>query len=422
MSSPEEDKSKPSVLKVTDVASLRPEQWTSSANEALKLFITNSGEAVTFPPTFTYPLFGDAETIYGYRDLDVFLCFDHYTFLPFLNVKYAEKLRDDAEIVDVKETMLKHLPDLTVFKDEVKWVDAIEAEKKNGYAIPGVKVDSFEGEGGREFEIYRIDLKSESGFELHQRLQILVLLFIEAGSFIDAKDELWNLYVFYEKGKDQEPSIVGFTTAYNYWKYPGASKFDSEEQEVRIKISQFIILPVYQGQGLGPLFYTHLFNKWLQDDGIIEVVIEDPNESFDDLRDRADLKRLNEDPLFDFNEVTPSVDKAWIEKTRKRLKLEKRQFARLLEIILLYKLKQGGFPGVTKKNVRLFIKKRLYDKNKEGLATLDDNTKKDKLQTAYQALEEDYYRILGDLKLNIKRKSSGGGGDDDEQSSKRQKA
>ena len=47
----------------------------------------------------------------------------------------------------------------------------------------------------------------------------------------------------------------------------------------------------------------------------------------------------------------------------------------------------------------------MYDKNKEGLATLDDNTKKDKLQTAYQALEEDYYRILGELKLNIKRKS-----------------
>ena len=62
--------------------------------------------------------------------------------------------------------------------------------------------------------------------------------------------------------------------------------------------------------------------------------------------------------------------------------------------------------------------KRLYDKNKEGLATLDDNTKKDKLQTAYQALEDDYYRILGDLKLNIKR------GNDEEETdtvSKKQK-
>lgn len=233
-------------------------------------------------------------------------------------------------------------------------------------------------------------------------------MFIEAGSFIDAKDELWNLYVLYEKDNkstsNNEPSIVGFTTAYNYWKYPGAKKFDSTEQELRIKISQFIILPIYQGQGLGQLFYSHLFDKWLAQDDIIEVVVEDPNESFDDLRDRADLKRLNTSEQFDFKAVTPKVDKEWVEKTRRALKLEKRQFARLLEIILLYKLKHG-YPGITKRDVRLFIKKRLYDKNKEGLATLDDNTKKDKLQTAYQALEDDYYRILGDLKLNIKREN-----------------
>ncbi|KAK6875777.1 Histone acetyltransferase type B catalytic subunit [Candida tropicalis] len=394
-------------LKVTDVASLRPEQWTSSSNDALKLFVTNKEAAVNFQPTFTYPIFGDAETIYGYKDLNIFLCFDHFTFKPFLNIKYTEKLNDDPEIIDIKKTIDEYLPNSTIFKDEVKWVDSIEEEKKNGYKISGELIDSFELKD-KEYEVYKIDLKSEIGYELHQRLQILVLLFIEAGSFIDAKDELWNLYVFYEKGNSKdnsEPSIVGFTTAYNYWKYPGAEKFDSANHEVRIKISQFIILPMYQGQGLGQLFYTHLFNKWLKDDSIIEVVIEDPNESFDDLRDRADLKRLNEDPEFDFNDVTTTVDKNWIEKTRKRLKLEKRQFSRLLEIILLYKLKQGGFPDITKKDVRLFIKKRLYDKNKEGLATLDDNTKKDKLQTAYQALEEDYYRILGELKLNIKRKS-----------------
>lgn len=398
-------------IQVTDVASLRPEQWTVSSNDALKLFVTNKSAALNFQPTFTYPIFGDAETIYGYKDLNIFLCFDHFTFKPFLNIKYSDKLNDDAEIIDIKKTIDEYLPSLTIFKDEIQWVDSIEEEKQNGYKIPGELIDSFES-NDKEYEIYKIDLKSDTGYELHQRLQILVLLFIEAGSFIDAKDELWNLYIFYEKsGKkssnsDAEPSIVGFTTAYNYWKYPGAKKFDSKEHEVRIKISQFVILPMFQGQGLGQLFYTHLFNKWLKDDSIIEVVIEDPNESFDDLRDRADLKRLNQDPEFDFNDVVPSVDKSWIEKTRKRLKLEKRQFSRLLEIIMLYKLKKGGYHDITRKDVRLFIKKRLYDKNKEGLATLDDDTKKDKLHTAYQSLEEDYYRILGDMKLNIKRKSS----------------
>ncbi|KAI3406368.2 HAT1 [Candida oxycetoniae] len=379
---------------------LQPELWTSSSNEALKLFVTNSKQAVNFKPIFTYPIFGDAEAIYGFRGLEIFLCFDHYTFKPFLNIKYKEKL-DDPELVDVKATIDKYLPEDTIYKDEIKWVDSIEEEKK-GYEIPGEKIDSFKQDES-VYEIYLLDLKSPCGLELHKRLQILVLLYIEAGSFIDADDDLWNVYVFYErKNGTQEPSIVGFSTAYKYWKYPGYQKFDQGEDEVRIKISQFIILPMYQGKGLGQLFYSHLYDSWLANDKIVEIVVEDPNESFDDMRDRADLKKLAQSE-FEFDKVVAKqIDEEWVQQTRKKLKFEKRQFARLLELILLYKLKYTR--DVSKADVRLFIKNRLYKKNKEGLEALDEANRKDKLQTAYQVLEDDYYRILGDLKLPLKRK------------------
>ncbi|CAK9438395.1 uncharacterized protein LODBEIA_P26190 [Lodderomyces beijingensis] len=399
--------------KQISAASLQPEVWTSSSNESLKLFITNAEQAVNFKPVFTYPIFGDAETIYGYKNLNIFLCFDHYTFKPFLNIKFSEKL-DDPELVDIRATMEKYLPEDTVFKDEVAWVDSINEEKKANYKIPGTRVDSFQ-RAGIDYEIYKIDLGDTAGLELHKRLQILVLLYIEAGSFIDAKDELWDLYVLYEKPKvedeeegEEEPSIVGFTTAYNYWKYPGFEKFDKGEYEVRIKISQFIILPMYQGQGLGQSFYSHLYDYWLTQDHIKEIVVEDPNEGFDDMRDRADLKKVAAQ-ADDEKMVARDIDQEWVDKTRKELKLEKRQFSRLLELILLYKVKHGG--DVSKPDVRKFIKRRLYRKNKEGLEGLDEATRKDKLQTAYQALEEDYYRILGDVKLPLKRKSEAGGDD-----------
>lgn len=390
--------------KQISAASLQPELWTASSNDALKMFVTDGEQALNFQPLFTYPIFGDAETIYGYKDLSIFLCFDHYTFKPFLNIKYKEKL-DDPDLVDLKATMDKYVPESTVFKDEIAWVDSINEEKKN-YKIPGDRIDKFKKEDV-EYQVYKIDLKLAAGLELHKRLQILVLLYIEAGSFIDAEDDLWDLYVLYEKAtEDNEPSLAGFTTAYNYWKYPGAKNFDDEKSEVRIKISQFIVLPIYQGQGLGQLFYSHLCKYWLAKDSIVEVVVEDPNEGFDDMRDRADLKRLG-DLGFDFDKVTSKdIDQDWINKTRRQLKLEKRQFARLLELILLYKLKHNK--DVSKSDVRLFIKRRLYKKNKEGLDALDEATRRDKLQTAYQALEEDYYRILGDLRLPIKRKLDGG--------------
>lgn len=381
-------------------AALQPELWTSSANEVLKLFVTDPEGAINFSPTFIYPIFGDAETIYGYKDLVIFLCFDHYTFRPFLNIKYSEKL-DDLEIVDLKQTVTKFLPESTIFKDEEKWVDSIKEEKENNYQIPGELVKGPFEHDGSSYEIYKINLKEAAGLELHKRLQILVLLYIEAGSYIDASDESWDLYVLYEKN-EPEPSIVGFATAYNYWRYPGSAKFDENLKETRMKISQFVILPNHQGKGIGGAFYSQLFDKWYEDDSIYEVVIEDPNEAFDDMRDRADLARLNK--VLDFSKVTPSVDSKWVEETRHKLKLEKRQFARLLEIILLYKLKHTK--EVSKKDVRLFIKRRLYIKNKDGLSTLDENTRKDKLQTAYESLEEDYYRILGDIRLSVKRSGS----------------
>lgn len=379
---------------------LRPELWTISSNEALKLFVTEpNGTAINFQPTFTYPIFGDNESIFGFKDLVIFLCFDHYTFMPFLNVKYEKKLND--EVTEPKETMMKYLPLLTVFKDEIKWVDLIKQEKQD-YQIPGQKVASFDG----QYDIYKLDLNNESGIELQKRLQILVLLFIEAGSYIDYTDDLWDVYVVYDKknSQDEEPSLVGFCTAYNYWKYPGHEKFDEGIKEVRKKISQFIVLPNYQGKSIGSKFYNELYQLWLNDSSIVEIVVEDPNESFDDLRDKSDLTRIKslvnlQD--INFDKLNSEDGKKWLNEFKASQKLETRQFNRLVEMILLSNYKT--FNQLNLRQIRLFIKKRLYEKNKEALLTLEKPVRLDKLQTAYQALEEDYYRILNGLKLYPKR-------------------
>ncbi|EGV61903.1 histone acetyltransferase 1 [Yamadazyma tenuis] len=382
---------------MTDLTeALKPELWTVSSNEALKLFVAEpNGTAINFKPAFTYPVFGDSESIFGFKNLVIFLCFDHYTFYPFLNVKYDTKLNDEVE--EPKDTIMKFLPESTVFKDEIKWVDAIKNEKET-YSIPGTIVGGFES-----FAIYKIDMKQAAAVELHKRLQILVLLYIEAGSFIDHKDELWDLYVIYDTPNDpeDEPSIVGFVTAYNYWKYPGASNFDAGIKQSRKKISQFVILPNFQGQSIGSKTYSALYDLWLKDDQIVEIVVEDPNEHFDDMRDKSDLNRLKSViNLKDIN-LTKVKSEAWLETFRVEQKLEKRQFNRLVEMILLSNFKT--FKNLSYKNIRLFIKQRLYNKNKEALLSLEKPVRLDKLQTAYQTLEEDYYRILNGLNLYPKR-------------------
>ena len=178
--------------KVT-AASLQPEQWTLSSNQALQIFITEPSGAKHFQPAFTYPVFGEAEQIFGFKDLVIFLCFDHCTFYPFLNVRYSEKLSDES-LEEPKDQLLKFLPESTIFKDEEEWADAIQEEQEN-YTIPGTQFGETFTQGGSSYAIYKIDLKSERGLELLKRLQFLTLLFIEAASYIDSTDELWDLYV-----------------------------------------------------------------------------------------------------------------------------------------------------------------------------------------------------------------------------------
>lgn len=383
------------------VASLQPELWTSSLNEATTIYITDTaGSAQAFKPAFTYPIFGDAESIFGYQDLSILVCFDSVTFLPFLNVKWANKL-DELE-VDPKEKMMEFLPESTIFKDELKWRDAIDVEQKD-FKIPGDIVGEKFTKNGEDYAIYKLDMESAQGVELHKRLQVLVLLFIEAGSYIEHTDPLWDIYVVYKVTDPKLPEVVGFTTAYNYWTYPGSSKFDAGQVQTRKKISQFIILPIFQGLSLGGELYSRLFDVWLLDDKVVEVVIEDPNESFDDLRDRLDFSRLVGSKKIDLESLRiATVTPEWFVTFKATEKLEKRQFQRLLEMLFLYQLR-NGLAKDSKKAIRLFIKKRLYEKNKEALSGLDEPTRLDKLQTAYEALESDYYRILEPIDLLRKR-------------------
>lgn len=86
---------------------LRPETWTVSSNEALNLSLVDENGAVNFKPTFTYPIYGDSEQIFGYKNLQIFLAFDSITFKPFVNVKYDAKLNNEIE--DVQKLLLDKL-------------------------------------------------------------------------------------------------------------------------------------------------------------------------------------------------------------------------------------------------------------------------------------------------------------------------
>ena len=149
---------------------------------------------------------------------------------------------------------------------------------------------------------------------------------------------------------------------------------------------------VYKRQEL----YNSVITQWMKQPSVTEITVEDPNESFDDLRDRCDFERLLKQGAFDNLPKDLPMSAGWLASKQSELKLEKRQFMRLFEMHLLYKHSP---------NFRLQVKKRIYEKNYEALVDMDAENKKDKLQTAFQSVSDDYKRIISKIVSLDKRAS-----------------
>lgn len=181
-----------------------------------------------------------------------------------------------------------------------------------------------------------------------------------------------------QKASDEIPTIAGYLTAYPYH-YHQVSKgspslndsafFDTvfnspsnidTPQQCRLRLSQFIILPPFQRAGHGGRFYDIFFKNTRADPTVQEISIEDPSAAFEDLRDRRDLKFLEENDVF--KGIKPPVSKTWIEETRRKYKMPPRQFRRVLEMSLLRHINPRE-ENEEYSNWRLLVKQRLYNHN-----------------------------------------------------------
>ena len=91
---------------------------SASANDALSITLltpTRSGlqPLTTFGPKFTYPIFGDDETIFGYKNLKINLRYRANDMRPHVSIKYSKKVTwVGNEPADIKAILQdnQHLP------------------------------------------------------------------------------------------------------------------------------------------------------------------------------------------------------------------------------------------------------------------------------------------------------------------------
>lgn len=60
----------------------------------------------------------------------------------------------------------------------------------------------------------------------------------------------------------------------------------------RVLLSQFIILPPYQGLGLGSTFLRIVYDFYLADKSCIEFSVEEPSDEFQSLMDLIEIKLI----------------------------------------------------------------------------------------------------------------------------------
>lgn len=397
--------------------SLKPETWTSSLTESLKITIVdNSNEkAQQFSPEFTYPIFGDDEIIYGFKDLVIYLVFDSVTFKPFLNVKFSEKL-DEVEKSTIQDKLINYLPENDyILKDELKWNIECEKERET-YKLPSdafniseyvlnetVDVDGKETTEEVKYSIFKTSIKYN--LTLHRRLQIFNVFFIEGASYIDENDPAWDIYyIFNSKTKE----CIGFATVYKYWfYYNGFKQFESTSENYRLKISQFIVLPCYQHKGHGSRLYDTIYEDCHNDSSIKELIVESPNESFDDLRDIRDLTRLalekdeilrkvlNISILKDGDEKEDAYSK-FILDYQSKFKIEKRQLLRCIEMLILQNIGKDTKVNnsVSEKLYEEQLLRRLYLQNYDTLIEMTFDEQKSALIKSMNSITEDYRRLL----------------------------
>jgi histone acetyltransferase 1 len=311
-----------------------------------------------------------------------------------------------------------------------------------------------------------------------KRIQILIPLFIEGGTLIELKDpdwslERWTVFFLYQKKTDDiDPKIspytfMGYSTVYRYFLYqpmtppssppakkqriehPATFDFKLPVPEIsfsslpcRSRISQFVILPPFQGGGNGSRFYNAIFDFYAQEPQTIEITVEDPNVDFDDLRDLNDLAYLRGVPEFIAlrinTKATPKpdgpvprdiIDLDSLETIRIKNKIAPRQFSRVVEMQLLSLIPTGirqslieehpkisGAELKTKQHEyhlwQLLVKQRLYKHNKDMLMQLDRAERIDKLDETLGAVEADYARLLraADKRVGGKLAVSNGNG------------
>lgn len=328
---------------------------------------------------------------------------------PSLRVHFEFPDNDKKEFDKYATEALKTLYERSI-KDRARFIQDV-GKLPNPSGSFGEVIHSYRN---NEYEIRRICLQSSSEDikKFHLRLQFFLLMFIDAASYIDSNDPIWEILSVHRRCEESNSlETLGFLTLYTFFAWVA----NSQDWLRRLRISQILIFPPYQRLGHGKECVKVAYQV-AKDRKYLEVNVEDPSEGCSFLRDLIDCEACIEHGFFRLRdagkqgpvpaELLKPMTIARASELRATLKITFMQIYRVFEIFRLDWL--WGTEGET--DYRLSVKRRLYSMMKEDLLFSlyednDSNRHKDQLKVcihdAYVQLTNQYKAVLKKVRSDM---------------------
>ncbi|XP_076892689.1 histone acetyltransferase type B catalytic subunit-like [Bidens hawaiensis] len=323
-------------------------------NDCIKIYFVSkedevgSEECFAIEPVDLSSFFEEDGKIYGYQGLKITVWISSVSFQAYADISFVSTSDAGKGITDLKSSLQNIFADnlvetkddfLKTFSTETNYVKSMISYGKvisNELSGP-LKTDS------SELEVVQVEGPSMG--LLYCRLVPLVLLLVDGSNPIDVTDPDWQIYVLVEKKnyeQDTPQKLFGFAALYRFFHYP-----DSH----RLRLGQILVFPPYQRKGYGGYLLQAITNKAVADN-VHDFSIEEPLDSLQHVRACIDIPRLlalqaiqpaltstvdllKEENLAKRTQITRfTPPPETIEEVRKTLKINKKQFLQLWEILM----------------------------------------------------------------------------------------
>lgn len=398
------------------IAGNKFEGFKCNANDAIEFKLVRNKDDVfddskVFHPDMTHQLFGDSESIFGYKDLKVQIYCSASRMITYVNITYSAKIDpeqyDGVKADDIIGLLSKHLqPGFLTNRDTFIAQLAKDKTFKPFGELLHTYTANKEGKQ-RQYEIYKTNIEAIGFRDFHERIQLFLLFFVDAASYIDVDDDRWDYYLLFEKYQEDSHTMyafAGYMTVYNYYAYP---------EKIRPRISQALVLPPFQRQGHGATLIQTFYNGCYHRHDILDITVEDPSENFQRVRDFVDCKNCMRLPSFQKDELLQGFSEKMRIEAREKLFLNRKQARRVYEILRLRATNMAD--KEQRKAYRIDIKKRLnvpFQKNgrdfnklrralgpTELAATLNNMS----VEQRMEYLEKQYEEVITEYRAVVER-------------------